>query len=255
MTMISEFPLFLFTTLGGLAAGAYVAAAIFPDVDRKPKRPWLFPLVCLALLGVGLLGVLGHLGHPERFLLAMSNPSSMIAEEAYWSIAFGALMLVDFVLLLRRGASPRAVRVVAAVAAGALMCIMGWAYFTSYGNPAWAAWQTLPLFVLGDLAMGSALWALMREGAYRSDAFAAAFAALGALVVASIALTAAHFAGLGHDALPFAAAVVLVVAGVAFGWLAWKDRLSGAVAPVLAFVCAFAGVAVARYAFYAASVL
>ncbi|TNU94102.1 hypothetical protein FIC87_03575 [Eggerthella lenta] len=214
MTMISEFPLFLFTTLGGLAAGAYVAAAIFPDVDRKPKRPWLFPLVCLALLGVGLLGVLGHLGRPERFLLAMSNPSSMIAEEAYWSIAFGALMLVDFVLLLRRGASPRAVRVVAAVAAGALMCIMGWAYFTSYGNPAWAAWQTLPLFVLGDLAMGSALWALMREGAYRSDAFAAAF-----------------------------------------GLLAWKGRLPGAVAPVLAFVCAFAGVAVARYAFYAASVL
>mgnify|MGYP000083422274 CR=1 FL=1 len=211
MTMISEFPLFLFTTLGGLAAGAYVAAAIFPDVDRKPKRPWLFPLVCLALLGVGLLGVLGHLGRPERFLLAMSNPSSMIAEEAYWSIAFGALMLVDFVLLLRRGASPRAVRVVAAVAAGALMCIMGWVYFTSYGNPAWAAWQTLPLFVLGDLAMGSALWALMREGAYRSDAFAAAFAVLGALAVASIALIAAHFAGLGYGALPFAAAVVLVV--------------------------------------------
>ena len=240
MTMISEFPLFLFTTLGGLAAGAYVAAAIFPDVDRKPKRPWLFPLVCLALLGVGLLGVLGHLGRPERFLLAMSNPSSMIAEEAYWSIAFGALMLVDFVLLLRRGASPRAVRVVAAVAAGALMCVMGWAYFTSYGNPAWAAWQT---------------WALMREGAYRSDAFAAAFAVLGALAVASIALIAAHFAGLGYGALPFAAAVVLVVAGVAFGWLAWKDRLSGAVAPVLAFACLFAGVAAARYAFYAASVL
>ena len=140
----------------------------------------------------------------------------MIAEEAYWSIAFGALMLVDFVLLLRRGASPRAVRVVAAVAAGALMCVMGWAYFTSYGNPAWAAWQTLPLFVLGDLVMGSALWALMREGAYRSDAFAAAFAVLGALAVASIALIAAHFAGLGYGALPFAAAVVLVVAGRGF---------------------------------------
>ncbi|MFR1638738.1 MAG: DmsC/YnfH family molybdoenzyme membrane anchor subunit [Eggerthellaceae bacterium] len=108
--MISEFPLFLFTTLGGLAAGAYVAAAIFPDVDRKPKRPWLFPLVCLALLGVGLLGVLGHLGRPERFLLAMSNPSSMIAEEAYWSIAFGALMLVDFVLLLRRRQPARCAR-------------------------------------------------------------------------------------------------------------------------------------------------
>ena len=254
MTMISEFPLFLFTTLGGLAAGAYVAAAIFPDGDRKPKRPWLFPLACLALLGVGLLGVLGHLGRPERFVLAMSNPSSMIAEEAYWSIAFGVLMLVDFVLLLRRGTSPGAVRVVAAVAAVGLMCIMGWAYFTSYGNPAWATWQTLPLFVLGDLAMGAALWGLMREGSYRSGAFAAAFAMLGALAVASIALAAAHFAGLGHNALPFAAAVVLAVAGVAFGLLAWKGKLSGA-APALAFACLFAGVAAARYAFYAASIL
>ena len=178
----------------------------------------------------------------------------MIAEEAYWSIAFGVLMLVDFVLLLRRGTSPGAVRVVAAVAAVGLMCIMGWAYFTSYGNPAWATWQTLPLFVLGDLAMGAALWGLMREGSYRSGAFAAAFAMLGALAVASIALAAAHFAGLGHNALPFAAAVVLAVAGVAFGLLAWKGKLSGA-APALAFACLFAGVAAARYAFYAASIL
>ena len=253
-------PLLVFTTFAGLAAGAYAVDALCGNGRAgsgaaAPARPWLFPLVCLVLLGLGLCGTLLHLGQPLRFVNGMANPGSMIAQEAYWSIAFGALMLVDFVLLLRRGASPRAVRVVAAVAAGALMCVMGWAYFTSYGNPAWAAWQTLPLFVLGDLVMGSALWALMREGAYRSDAFAAAFAVLGALAVASIALIAAHFAGLGYGALPFAAAVVLVVAGVAFGWLAWKDRLSGAVAPVLAFVCAFAGVAVARYAFYAASVL
>ena len=86
----------------------------------------------------------------------------------------------------------------------------------------------------------------MREGAYRSDAFAAAFAALGALVVASIALTAAHFAGLGHDALPFAAAVVLAAAGAAFGLLAWKGRLPGAVVPC-SLVCALAGVVAARH--------
>ena len=30
--MIAEFPLFLFTTLGGLAAGAYAVAACFPSV-------------------------------------------------------------------------------------------------------------------------------------------------------------------------------------------------------------------------------
>ena len=83
MALITEFPLFAFTTLGGMAAGAYAAAACFADDGREAKRPWLFPLVCLVLLGVGLLGVFGHLGRPEQFLLAMSNPASMIAEEAY----------------------------------------------------------------------------------------------------------------------------------------------------------------------------
>ena len=53
------------------------------------------------------MGVLGHLGRPERFLLALSNPSAMIAEEAYWSIAFGVLMLVDFISCVRKGAGIR----------------------------------------------------------------------------------------------------------------------------------------------------
>ena len=160
MDMISEFPLFAFTTLGGLAAGAYVVSAFFPSGGQGVKRPWLFPLICIVLLGAGLLGVLGHLGRPERFLFALSNPTSMIAEEVYWSIALGILMLVDLVLLARKGASQRIVRILAAVAALGLMCIMGNAYFTAYGNPVWAAWPTLVLFVAGDLGMGAALFAL-----------------------------------------------------------------------------------------------
>ncbi|MFQ9179357.1 MAG: DmsC/YnfH family molybdoenzyme membrane anchor subunit [Eggerthella lenta] len=158
--MISEFPLFLFTTLGGLAAGAYVAAAIFPDGDRKPKRPWLFPLACLALLGVGLLGVLGHLGRPERFLLAMSNPSSMIAEEAYWFIAFGVLMLVDFACAAA-GAPARARCASGRRGSGRPMASWDGRTSRATATPP-GRWQTLPLSVLGDLAMGAALWGLMR---------------------------------------------------------------------------------------------
>ena len=184
MDMISEFPLFAFTTLGGLAAGAYAVSAFFPDGGQGVKRPWLFPLICIVLLGAGLLGVLGHLGRPERFLFALSNPSSMIAQEAYWSIALGIFMLVDLVLLARKGASPRAVRILGAVAALGLMCIMGNAYFTAYGNPVWAAWPTLALFVLGDVAMGAALFGLFDSGRYRTGAFAAVSAVLSMLAAA-----------------------------------------------------------------------
>ena len=88
--MISEFPLFLFTTLAGLAAGAYAVSAVFP-VGKDPKKAWLFPLVCGILLAVGLVGLPLHLGRPERMLIALTQPGAMIAQEAYWSMAFGVI--------------------------------------------------------------------------------------------------------------------------------------------------------------------
>ncbi|HIW77359.1 MULTISPECIES: DmsC/YnfH family molybdoenzyme membrane anchor subunit [Gordonibacter] len=258
--MISEFPLFLFTTLGGLAAGAYVVYAFLPsdlsgEGEANAKRPWLFPLACLVLLGVGLLGVLGHLGRPERFLLALANPTSMIAEEAYWSIAFGLLVLVDLVFLARKGTSPRVVRILAALCGFVLMCIMGWAYFTAYGNPAWAAWPTLPLFVIGDLAMGAALAGLFKGERYRKAVFAVAAAVLALLAAASMVAVSMQFAATGHDITPFTVAVVLAVASAAVTLLARANKLSVPAASGLTFICIFAGVVVARYTFYAASVL
>lgn len=253
--LITEFPLFAFTTLGGLAAGAYVIDAFASNEQRKTKRPWLFPLVCLVLLGVGLLGVLGHLGRPERFLLAMSNPASMIAEEAYWSIAFGVFMLVDFVLLLRRSASPRVVRFLAALAALGLMCIMGWAYFTSYGNPAWATWQTLPLFVVGDLAMGAALWGLLHKDAYHTAITPIVCAALSVAAAVSVAAVGVHFASQGLESTFFVGGAVLVAAGAVGALLTWKGKLPDALGAGATFALVLAGVAVARWAFYAASIL
>ena len=122
-------PLLAFTTFAGLAAGAYAIDAVCGNArvgggsaahggaaagsggeaagipanaaSDALARPWLFPLVCLVLLGVGLCGTLAHLGQPLRFLNGMSNPGSMIAQEAYWSIAFGAVILVDLVLAWR----------------------------------------------------------------------------------------------------------------------------------------------------------
>ena len=70
--MITEFPLFIFTTLGGLSAGLVMAMALFPPAEKQ-ERPWLAPLVALALLGVGMLGVLFHLKRPALFLNCAPN--------------------------------------------------------------------------------------------------------------------------------------------------------------------------------------
>lgn len=267
--MISEFPLFCFTTLAGLAAGVYAVGAVFP-VGKGSKRVWLFPLVCLVLLMAGLLGLPAHLGRPERMLIALTHPTAMIAQEAYWSMALGAVLAVDLVLSKLKGSAPRALRVAGAVFALALMCVMANGYFVSLAVPMWSSWTTFPLFVLGDLAMGAAAAAvldrMMRDRrATGGNAEVPTLAAhgvfnkvelaLAVLAAAAFVAEAVLFAGLGLSAVPFAVAAVLAVAGAGVSIAARKGALPEGAAVWLAFACLFVAVAVARYAFYAAYAL
>ena len=274
--MISEFPLFCFTTLAGLAAGAYVVAAVFL-VGKESKRAWLFPLVCLVLLGVGLLGLPMHLGRPERLLTALTHPTAMIAQEAYWSMAFGVVLLIDLVILKTKGSVPRALRAVGAVFALGLMCVMGNAYFVSLAVSAWASWPTFPLFVLGDLAMGAAgvavLAHVMKERGAKpaevdgdaADIATLQFSKQGAFlntemvlaVLAAVAFVAeaVHFDGTGLNAMPFVVAAIIAVAGAISVLAGREDKLSESVTVWLTFACLFVAVVVARYTFSAAYAL
>lgn len=253
--MISEFPLFAFTTLSGLAAGAYAVGAPLRGKEQQ-KAACLFPLVCIVLLGLGLCGTLAHLGHPERFLNAMANPTSMIAEEAYWSMAFGVLMVIDAVLCKVKGSAPVAVRVLGAIAAIGLMCVTANAYFTMHGNPVWTSSATLALFVVGDVAMGAAMAACFRVELASHKTFAGAAIAVLVLCAASIAAIAAQFAGYGFDMTPF---IIGLVVGPAAGVVVYALTMTGKLAPKigapLGFVLVLVGVVVARYFFYAASIL
>lgn len=248
--MISEFPLFVFTTFAGLAAGAYAASAAFPD-KSEAKRPWLFPLAMLVLLAIGLLGCLGHLHHPERFMNALWNPLAGITQEAYLSILFGIVLVADLIVCAVKGAPSRPLRVVGAVFGVLLTCVMGYAYSTTLGVAAWSTPVSIPLFVLGDLAMGAALWAALAPAACEGKPFRYAAIAVEALFACTLAALAAHFGGLGLGVVPFVAAIVLApVAHLALllaakpaerPWAAWA-----------AFACVLVGVVIARYAFYAA---
>lgn len=89
--MITEMlPLLVFTMLAGLAAGAYAVDALCGngrvacrtdavDISHAAfARPWLFPLACLVLLGLGLCGTLAHLGQPLRFVNGMADRKSVV---------------------------------------------------------------------------------------------------------------------------------------------------------------------------------
>lgn len=252
--MISEFPLFMFTTLGGLAAGAYIASAVFP-LSKDSKRPWLFPLICLVLLAVGMVFLPLHLGRPERMLFALGHPGAMITQESYWSAAFGIIVLADIIVAKVKGASPRALHIVGAVAALGLVFVMANAYFVSTGVPAWCTWQTFLLYFFGDLAMGFALLAVFENGLFDNKAYWGAALAFDVLAIIAFVLEIGHFASVGSDFALFIVAAIVAAAGAAAFLLLRNGKMGKKNIAWIVFACMFVAVAVARYGFYAACVL
>lgn len=74
--MLEILPLLVFTTLGGISAGAYAVRAIGIAANNDgvntpndtQSRDWIFPLTCIVLLGVGLLGDTYAFGTAFSFL-------------------------------------------------------------------------------------------------------------------------------------------------------------------------------------------
>lgn len=252
--MISEFPLFCFTTLAGLGAGAYAVRAVFP-ISGNDGKQWIFPLACLVLLGAGLIFLPFHLTHPERIPLALTQPGAMIAQEAYWSAAFGVIALVDFIMAKVKGSSPRALQVAGGIAALGLMIVMPNAYFVSLGVEAWASWQTFALFLFGDLAMGAALVASLNGDGYGDDKLSWTMVVLGVLAAVACALDAMHFVTSGFDGMLLIVGAVLAVVAVVVAFAAKAGKQNPTTLAWAAFLCIFAAVAFARYGFYAACVL
>lgn len=249
--MISEFPLFVFTTLSGLAAGALVASAAFP-AKGEGKRAWLFPLCMLALVGISALASVTHLGRPQYLTYMLANPTSSLVMEGIFAGLTCIALIVDTVLAAKSKAANRIVRIAADVLAVALMCVQGYAYFTSFGNPAWAAVSVWAFFVLGSIGCGFAAWGLFAGEAGEGAGAKAAAVAL-AFACVSFAWEAATFAGAGADASLLIAGAVISAAGAACAGAKGfaKAKLPWAVVVVLGAVA----LCVARWGFYAASIL
>lgn len=245
--MISEFALFVFTTLGGLGACLYAASAVFPVSGKRANVA--VPLITLICLGVGGLALLLHLGHPERMFNAFANPGSGITQEAIVSMVFGAIVVIDLALSFFKDSSPRALRIVGAIAGIALCCVMGLAYYAYESQAAWHAWTTIPLFLCGDLAVGCLLLGVVDKQVATGKTFMMANVVLSALAAIAFAAAGAHFAGVGLPPYPFIAAVVLAAAAVCGVCVADKRQDPNMYWP--AFAAMFIAIVVARYAFYA----
>lgn len=247
--MFSELPLFIFTLAGGLAAGIYAAVACFPKTESS-KRAWLVPTVALALLAIGGIALLMHLGHPERMLKAFRNIGAGITQEGYATIVFGIVVAIDLVLALTKKASPRALRIVGAIVGLVLVLVMANAYFSIITNHAMHSWETFALFILSAAAMGFSFAAMVCGSAEEAVLPAKTTAALGVLAALAMILEGVHYMANGVSIAPFAIGAVIAVAGAACAWLASTKKSMNLL--VVAFVCLVAAAAVTRYGFYMA---
>lgn len=251
--MISEFPLFVFTTLGGLSAGLVMAMALFPATEKQ-ERPWLAPLTALVMLGVGMLGVLFHLKRPALFLLALRNPSAGITQEAYCGIVLGVLLLILLIVCWRKGQAPKWLIWTSAVVSLILTFIMGFAYMVNVGTPAWANWTTVPLFVIGDIAMGLALWAVLSKKVLENHTFTFTVIIILAVLAVIMLLTGLHFGSVGNNALLiYIGLIVAGGGGIAVAAAAQKAFANWQSGVLVA--CVIIGVCLSRWGFYAASIL
>ncbi|MGI6032709.1 MAG: DmsC/YnfH family molybdoenzyme membrane anchor subunit [Coriobacteriales bacterium] len=252
--MISEFPLLVFTTCTGLAAGSYLASALFFNKDDRGKRPWLFPLVCLILLGIGMLSSMLHLQHPERIMNAMANPAAMICQEAYWSIVFGLLVLIDFIYALVKKDNKRGLHIAAAVFGVGLMAVTSTAYAINLGVDAWegpASWLT---FFVGDIALGFSLFCLFEKGLLEGKRARGAGIAVYLVYALVLVWQGVQFGMAGASAVPAVIAAVIALAAVCFIVSAAKkegSRLSGFNLATLVFILILVAAVVSRYSFYA----
>ncbi len=251
--MIAELALFIFTTLAGIAAGAYIAKSIFPlKADRE--KPWMFGLVMLVLLGISGIALLMHLGHPERVMLAFTNLGAGIAQEGVATILFGLAVVADTVLGFMGKPTPRVVDGLAAIFGLLLTIAMGLTYYNFLGTAAWATPATVAFFVLGSLAMGAGAYLLFNREALTEGAFGAYNVAVQVCAAIAIcAVVAAFMAAEQSIVLLVAGLVIGPVAAAIAGYMA-KSKPNANMATV---VCAAAivGIAIARYGFYTASIL
>ena len=245
--MVTEFALFVFTTLGGLAAGFYIAAAFFP-LQGKGKN-LLLSILPLVLIGIGGLALLMHLGRPERMFYAFSNPQAGITQEGFTTGLFAVVLVVDFLLTWRKGQAPRALRYVGAAFALLLTIVMGFTYYNYESMPMWHALPTVLFYVIGDLAMGMLLVGALSELEQSKTLapIAAIFVALAAVVFAA---EGAVFAGCGLSAIPFVVAAVLAALVAVCGFV--KSDGASATLRWALFALFFVALVIARYAFYAA---
>ena len=159
-----------FTTLSGAGYGLLAWTAL-AALLRQPSRPLLVSLLlALALVSIGLLSSLAHLGKPQRAWRALSQwRTSWLSREGIAAlITFAPALLLAMALLpgmitadgdaaTSLDGIGRAIAITLIVCALATVACTAMIYASLKPVPAWRHWLVLPIYLLFALMCGGLL--------------------------------------------------------------------------------------------------
>ncbi len=255
--LLEALPLIVFTTCSGIAAGMYIISTLMSFARPAPaddaRKPWLIPLVALILLGVGLLGSMLHLGQPLRFINGLSNPSSMISQEAYWSIGFGIFLLIHLLLTFKGGKeAPRVITILGSIAALGLIIVTSLAYYFSAGVPSWSSEATLLFFFTSDFVIGAALYGVLAP-AGRNSALYVTLIVLSVMWAIALLAYGFHMAALGYGSVVsflIAGAAIGPVAAIAISAMSLSERITTPLGSIVLLVLVVVAAFITRWVFF-----
>jgi DMSO reductase anchor subunit len=268
-------PLVVFTVLTQAAAGTCLARVLLCMASREPDQ--LDPLlpVALAMLIVGALSAVLHLGRPREARLVLANlRSSWLSRESALGVAFGAGIAAVFAMRRMDFGTPatRACLEVAVVLCGLGLVFAISRLYRLRTVPAWDTWATPAAFFGTALVLGMALAALnqLQAGvstgtlsrALHGLSIVAVMLAAGQLVVTLIHVNdlrrqggaaAASAAIITADLRPvLALRVIATVSGAALLPIAtWPYGRQDPKVALAAFALLLVGEILGRYIFYA----
>lgn len=191
----------------------------------------------------------------------MTNPTSMIAQESYWSIAFGCVMLIDVIVAKVKGKTPRAIRVLGAILAIGLMVVTGLVYAGCLNYEAWIGIGTVPEFVIGDIVMGMMLYLVICKIPIDTKSVPQAIIILQALLGVVTLILIVHFANIGLGvSIPLIVSLLLGPLVVSLltikrtALMEESERIRKNFLVIL-LLLSLISVVIARIAFYAAGIL
>jgi anaerobic dimethyl sulfoxide reductase subunit C (anchor subunit) len=155
--MKPQFPLVFSTLCQRVSMGAYALGMIALYLfDMDIAFGWL-TLAALAVLAVGMLGSMAHLGRPARFLNTFANMKSHLAQEGLLVFIVGVLFVavgIDGWLITYPPIAALTLRILALLAALAFIITTAQAYHMP-SRPAWKSYATPITFLLTWLSIGA----------------------------------------------------------------------------------------------------